>query len=138
MDPLAATVPHVAEALMLPESTVRAKRIQRRRTKGWRMPPGAVYVGRPSRWGNPWRVGDWWLGEPMTRLDAVRRFSLDLSEQAARGALDLGPLRGHDLACFCPLVDEHGNIVPCHADVLLELANRDEGDRLRLDDRETV
>lgn len=27
------------------------KRIQRKRTKGWRMPPGAVYVGRPTKWG---------------------------------------------------------------------------------------
>ena len=33
------------------------KRIQRQRTKGWRMPEGAVYVGRPSRWGNPFRLG---------------------------------------------------------------------------------
>ena len=31
------------------------KRIQRKRTKGWRMPEGAVYVGRGSRWGNPFR-----------------------------------------------------------------------------------
>jgi len=37
---------------------VTPKRIQRQRTKGWRMPPGAVYVGRPSRWGNPFIVGD--------------------------------------------------------------------------------
>jgi len=29
------------------------QRLQRRRTKGWRMPPGAVYVGRPTEWGNP-------------------------------------------------------------------------------------
>ena len=34
------------------------KRIQRQRTKGWRMPEGAIYVGRPSKWGNPWRVDD--------------------------------------------------------------------------------
>ena len=33
------------------------KRIQRRRTKGWRMPAGAIYVGRPTKWGNPVRVG---------------------------------------------------------------------------------
>jgi hypothetical protein len=38
----------------------------------------------------------------------------------------LSELRGHDLACWCPLEDEHGNRVPCHADVLLDLANRDE------------
>ncbi len=38
-------------------------------------------------------------------------------------ATDLGELRGRDLACWCPLEDQHGNRVPCHADVLLELAN---------------
>ena len=36
---------------------------------------------------------------------------------------DLAELRGKDLARWCPLEDEHGNRVPCHADVLLELAN---------------
>jgi hypothetical protein len=34
------------------------KRIQRERTKGWRMPQGAIYVGRPSKWGNTWKVDD--------------------------------------------------------------------------------
>lgn len=33
-------------------------RIQRQRTKGWRMPEGAVYVGRPSLFGNPWSIAD--------------------------------------------------------------------------------
>lgn len=32
------------------------KRIQRKRAKGWAAPEGAVYVGRGSRWGNPFRV----------------------------------------------------------------------------------
>ena len=32
-------------------------RIQRKRTKGWRMPPNTVYVGRPTIWGNPFPVG---------------------------------------------------------------------------------
>lgn len=32
------------------------KRIQRQRKKGWRMPEGAVYVGRPSKWGNPFKI----------------------------------------------------------------------------------
>ena len=36
-------------------------------------------------------------------------------------------LAGSDLACWCPLEDEHGNRVPCHADVLLEIANRGDG-----------
>ena len=30
------------------------ERIQRKRTKGWRMPEGAIYVGRPTKWGNPY------------------------------------------------------------------------------------
>ena len=91
------------------------------------MPEGAVYVGRPSRWGNRWRVD-----EPLGRellWDAplvVEMFRIEyeanLSDpdaqmrQAWRNALD--ELRGRDLACWCPL-DQ-----PCHADVLLELANR--------------
>ena len=32
------------------------KRIQRKRTAGWRMPENTVYVGRPTRWGNPYPV----------------------------------------------------------------------------------
>lgn len=34
------------------------KRIQRQRTAGWRMPTGAIYVGRPGKWGNPFRFHD--------------------------------------------------------------------------------
>lgn len=116
------------------------KRIQRQRTKGYRLPPDAVYVGRPSRWGNPfdarsamrwgfadslpearrvavqafrsWINGsdDWWTGEDST---IARSLLLDA----------LPRLRGRDLACWCPLEDETGNRVPCHADVLLALAN---------------
>ncbi|MDF3308734.1 DUF4326 domain-containing protein [Rhodococcus sp. T2V] len=94
---------------------VTPKRIQRKRTKDWRMPEGAVYVGRPSRWGNPY-VGT-------SRADAVALFE-DMLRRAPVG--DTGRtvyesirhhLRGKDLVCWCPL-DE-----PCHADVLLELAN---------------
>ena len=93
-------------------------RIQRKRTKGWRMPDGAVCVSRPSRWGNPYRVGaphpD--HGWPMSGAEAVECFRR-WYEQHMNDRL-LAPLRGKDLACWCPL-DQ-----PCHADVLLELANR--------------
>ena len=34
------------------------RRLQRKRIKGWRVPDQAVYVGRGSRWGNPYRLGD--------------------------------------------------------------------------------
>lgn len=85
-------------------------RVQRKRTKGWVMPPGSVYVGRPTRWGNPFRAG---YGICETADDAVHAFrALVLAER-----WDLTPLSGKDLACFCPLDRA------CHADVLLELAN---------------
>jgi Domain of unknown function (DUF4326) len=111
-------------------------RIQRQRTKGWRVPAGAVYVGRPSQWGNPFRIGGWFRF--VTSCEGVRiEFSRtqrdDLfaripnagiacqlykhwltPEQIARAKKELG---GHDLMCWCALHE------PCHADVLLELAN---------------
>ena len=108
--------------------TDRPIRIQRKRTKGWRMPEDTVYVGRPSRWGNPFyaaiprysmsRVGT----TPQERREvAVSKFRSMLAHRADRSArgypADLGSLRGMNLACWCSL-DQ-----PCHADVLLELAN---------------
>lgn len=95
-----------------------AKRIQRKRTKGWRMPEGAVYVGRPSRWGNHYRVGADYDGTPMTADDAVWYFRRFLEKVMPEWIQDArAELRGKDLACWCPL-DQ-----PCHADVLLEIAN---------------
>lgn len=102
------------------------QRIQRKRTKGWRMPEGAVYVGRPTKWGNPWQVGP-----AMSPAGAVWRYNDAAHGRLGRftyGVPDVATIRaelaGHDLACWCPLEDEHGNRVPCHADVLLELANQ--------------
>jgi len=99
------------------------KRIQRRRTKGWRMPKGAVSVARPGRWGNPYKVGvpdpdSGRGGEPMTAERCVE-LHRGLIERALMGGSmqELDELRGRDLACWCSL-DK-----PCHADTLLELAN---------------
>jgi hypothetical protein len=87
------------------------RRIQCQRTRGWRKPEGAIYVGRPSRWGNPFRVG----GHVATAAEAVARFRAETlpswpPEQIAA-------LRGRDLMCWCRLGE------PCHADVLIEIAN---------------
>lgn len=92
-------------------------RIQRKRTKGWRMPENTVYVGRPSRWGNPFHVAGPadHLRRSTTEV-ALTEFRLFVADLARVGWLE--PLRGHDLMCWCDLSD------PCHADVLLELANR--------------
>lgn len=92
------------------------KRIQRKRSKGWRMPEDAVYVGRPTKFGNPYRVG-----RNMPASDCVQFYREWLQgkryNQNTPNALDVESLRGKDLACWCPLGQ------PCHADVLLELAN---------------
>lgn len=124
------------------------ERIQLRRTKGWRLPAGAIVVARPSKWGNPITFSD--VGAQYPSLDerqvatmVVRTFE-PLARTGAlylpnwrflggrRGPLDLTypsvdeirtELAGHDLACWCQLVDADGERVPCHADVLLEIAN---------------
>lgn len=125
----------------------RPQRIQRKRTRGWRMPEGAVYVGRPTRWGNPFVTGS------RVSIAGVQHdglvfdcFEITLTAENAvdayRDVMDvrltdsdsehpddvawvqewrqaLQTLRGRDLACWCPLS------APCHADVLLELANQE-------------
>lgn len=95
------------------------ERIRRRRTAGWRMPEGAVYVGRPGRWGNDFSV----KGYGCTPESAVALFR-DMLARAPRdpdGSTQYEVIRrelaGRDLVCWCPL-DQ-----PCHADVLLEIAN---------------
>lgn len=104
------------------------------------MPDGAVYVGRPTKWGNPFAVGDFgrleslsWFAntargfwgpdaEPTTDSDLDLIYSLHKDWLKRIGGHPVEAARfelaGKDLACWCPL-DE-----PCHADVLLEIANR--------------
>jgi len=86
------------------------KRIQRRRVKNWRTPPGAVYVGRPSKWGNPVRV----MGGDYQGAANFYEHWLKSNQKLLR---QLNELRGKHLVCWCPL-DK-----PCHGDVLLRLAN---------------
>jgi hypothetical protein len=94
------------------------ERIQRERTSGWRMPPNAVYVGRPTRWGNPFKVSDVTsLNQNWKQAEAVERFREWLSSQDGLQAAVRKELAGKDLACWCRLD------LPCHADVLLEVAN---------------
>jgi hypothetical protein len=125
------------------------RRIQLSRAKGWRMPENTVKVDRSTRWGNSWRVGEKMLDRStneyrpcLTAEDCVEAF---------RNAVDWDPnrttylctnddvievsggyddlihvnqrsirrfLAGKNLACWC------ARGAPCHADVLLEIANR--------------
>jgi hypothetical protein len=105
------------------------RRIQRKRTRGWKMPPNTVYVGRPTRWGNLWKVGlvscgCRSAGECMhnsfrcqTAQEAVDMFRMWVTEGHKTKHDAKLILRGKNLACWCPL-DQ-----PCHADVLLAFAN---------------
>lgn len=86
-------------------------RIQRKRLLDWRMPDNTVYVGRPTYWGNYYRVGDDGDAE-----ECVRKFELTLGQIMKEDIKK--HLRGKNLACWCPL-DK-----PCHADVLLKIANQ--------------
>lgn len=98
-------------------------RVQLSRIKGWRMPPNTIKVARPSGWGNPWVVGgiDHATGETVRdRAHAARLFEERWfgGAHASLEADAIHELRGYNLACWCPL-DK-----PCHADVLLRIANR--------------
>lgn len=88
------------------------RRYQRSRRKGAHLPAGVVVVTRPTKWGNPHPLS---LG----RAEAVRRYRDDLVAGRLRVTVDdvRRELRGRDLACYCPLGE------PCHADVLIEIAN---------------
>ncbi len=103
------------------------KRVQLKRTKGWRLPPNTVVVARPSQWGNPFPIKEGWeYGKTKLspRENAVAKFSLKLFVMRKIMPLVwekyIAPLRGKNLACWCPL-DE-----PCHADLLMRDA-ADEG-----------
>lgn len=122
------------------------ERIQLSRKKGWRKPENTVVVSRPSRWGNPFRItheacdesaddGFCWVvradgrrgafdhaeTQNDARSSAVAEFRVwVMSGRTPYGRGEVkANLRGKNLACWCPL-DQ-----PCHADVLLEIANRD-------------
>lgn len=100
---------------------MKPKRIQRKRTKGWKMPPNTVYVGRPTRWGNPFRVNGLidvrGHDEPITINCNLAVALYERNLRTEERLLVFIDLHGKDLACWCPL-DQ-----PCHADVLLEIAN---------------
>lgn len=98
------------------------QRIQRKRTKGWKLPETALIVARPSRYGNPYVVGVVYGDEaPMTAQEAVEAYEHTLAEWKRLMPSDfekwIAPLRGHDLCCWCKVGDF------CHADTLIQYAN---------------
>ena len=108
-----------------PVMSGRPVRVQLSRKKGWRMPPNTVKVDRTTRWGNPYKEGvtpgnyaSWFRADVLKEM-ASERPAEDHPWSRHLHAIgqNLHALKGCNLACWCPL-DQ-----PCHADVLLELAN---------------
>ena len=72
--------------------------------------PYDIYIGRPSKWGNPFIIG-----RDGKRNEVVNKFRVWCLRQ--RGIMDsLGELRGRTLGCWC-------SPLQCHGDVLAELAD---------------
>lgn len=117
------------------------KRIQRKRTAGWKAPEGAKYVGRGSRFGNPFVVGQ----DAHDRAHATALYREWLENNSydvhppeispeQRQAMDdrrdwilthAPELAGRNLMCWCPR-PEPGEPDHCHARILLNLANTKE------------
>lgn len=113
-------------------------RVQRSRAAGWRLPKNTVIVTRPGRYGNIFRVGwfyvnlsgNWFVFPPDERPfggrvvedlpHSLRLFETYARARARRDPEWLRPLRNQNLSCWCGLDG------PCHADLLLILANRKE------------
>lgn len=103
------------------------------------MPENTVYVGRGSKWGNPYRVvplhrsgpfdimiGEHFCGQSTGRYLAHKMVKNRFIQAQKMGWHNTLPndytraeLAGKNLACWCPLD------MPCHADVLLQLANEE-------------
>jgi len=120
------------------------RRIQLRRTRGWRMPPNTVKADRSTRLGNPWRVGEPFVPNA---AEAVHMFQVRLpggflyqarppypESHMGQIVARLPELRGKNLACWCRLCERHADgkpfgehcpdCEPCHVDPLGEIANR--------------
>lgn len=77
--------------------------------------PNVVYIGRPSRWGNPYVIG-----EHGTRDEVIEKFREYLKRHPKLVAEGKRELRGKDLACWCAPA-------PCHGDVWLSIVNEESG-----------
>ena len=73
------------------------------------LPKGSVYIGRPSKWGNPYVIG-----MDGTREEVIEKYRLHLIASGLVNEVD--ELKGKDLVCWCAPE-------PCHGDILIKLAN---------------
>jgi len=108
----AASIVKIVLERFIDDGSMTVRRVQRKRCAGWKMPANTVYVGRPTKYGNPYVMEPKGQFTRERAIDAYRHYIERILVQNP-GFLD--ELKGKDLACWCPL-DK-----PCHADVLLKL-----------------
>lgn len=91
---------------------IKPVRIQRSRQHKQVSPNGLpiVYVGRPSKWGNPYKPNS-----HDTINDCIKKYEEDIKRWHSD---ELKELSGKNLSCWCGLGE------PCHADILLKIANK--------------
>jgi hypothetical protein len=89
------------------------RRYRLSRRKGAKKPAGAVVIARPSKWGNPHKMG------LLTRAQAIAAYKRDLYAGKLKVSVPdvKRELKGRDIACWCRLEDD------CHGDLLLKIAN---------------
>jgi Domain of unknown function (DUF4326) len=90
------------------------QRIQRNRHRGWRAPPGAIYVGKTTQWANPHEIYNYGYKQAVVLFRQYVKAMSDIEREAWLAPLQLAAA----LMCWCPL-DQ-----PCHADVLIEYLTR--------------
>lgn len=112
----------------MPVPTHTPIRIQRKRERGWRLPPNTICVTRPGPFSNPYKIGDrfpehlsiykWYGTGEITRDNCLLAFASYAEDRLLKEPEWLDPLLESDIACWCK-VDE-----PCHGDIILELLDR--------------
>jgi hypothetical protein len=120
---------------------IKPVRIQRKRTPGFNLDAESRKVNglpvkvvtRGTRWGNPYIIGDTLNCDEDNHLyinkhNCLALFELWARQQSSLYPWWLEPLRGHNLACWCPLTDKDGKPVPCHAEILLKLIREKYGE----------
>lgn len=102
--------------------------VQRRRSKGWKIPPNTLSVTRPGPWGNPFVVGEFGTREECVKAHKILLMGFiyvgpnpSMKEQKKYYNFvkeNIHKLKGKNLACFCKIGD------PCHRQILLKIANQ--------------
>ena len=89
------------------------KRIQCNSKTCWNLPVNAVYVGRPSIWGNPYKIGI-----DGNREEVISKYKAYLQDKLKLNPAFLDSLKEKDLACWCSLNQS------CHVDIILEFLEK--------------